>query len=420
MAAASPAPPSSRAAAAAPSSGTATSCRPDRGAPARRPHPGGERRLPDGSGPACRVGRRGRWHQRTTASGTRGASGERDYTYPLEQRAATLWYHDHRMDFTGPQVWRGLAGFHLVHDDEEDALPCPCGDRDIPLMITDRSFAPTARSRYPLLDPSLRASPASRTGTWTGCWVTSSWSTARRGPRSRSNGRATGCGSSTPPTPADTGWSSTRSRRAAARSCRSAATAACSTAPVAPRRHRHRPGRAVRRHRRLLPLPRPARRCDLLNRLGERPDRRGDAVRRRPRARTDDARCRRGSSTIERLDPAAGRDRVDLPLQHSADHGWTINGAAVSTRRRPPARPRLGDHRDLAVHHRRPPPGPRPPRPVPGAEPRQPRARPVRRRLEGHRGRAPCRGSRGRGAVHGLRRARSCCTATTWSTRTWR
>lgn len=61
--------------------------------------------------------------------------GERDYVYPHQQRAATLWYHDHRMDFTGPQVYRGLAGFHLVHDAEEDALPLPGGDRDVPLMV---------------------------------------------------------------------------------------------------------------------------------------------------------------------------------------------------------------------------------------------------------------------------------------------
>jgi spore coat protein A, manganese oxidase len=59
----------------------------------------------------------------------------KDYGYPMEQRAATLWYHDHRMDFTGPQVWRGLAGFHINRDDEEDALPLPKGEKDIPLMI---------------------------------------------------------------------------------------------------------------------------------------------------------------------------------------------------------------------------------------------------------------------------------------------
>ena len=33
-----------------------------------------------------------------------GARGFKDYAYPNEQRAATLWYHDHRIDFTGPQV----------------------------------------------------------------------------------------------------------------------------------------------------------------------------------------------------------------------------------------------------------------------------------------------------------------------------
>jgi spore coat protein A len=76
-------------------------------------------------------------------------AGHRDYTYPIRQRAATLWYHDHRMDFTGPQVYRGLAGFHIVTDDEDDALGLPNGDRDIPLMITDRAFDEDGSFRYP-------------------------------------------------------------------------------------------------------------------------------------------------------------------------------------------------------------------------------------------------------------------------------
>ncbi len=83
----------------------------------------------------------------------------RDYTYPMHQRAATLWYHDHRMDFTGPSVWRGLAGFHLVTDDEEAALPLPVGDRDLPLMIVDRSFDVDGSLRYPSLDPTLLHTP---------------------------------------------------------------------------------------------------------------------------------------------------------------------------------------------------------------------------------------------------------------------
>jgi spore coat protein A, manganese oxidase len=86
-------------------------------------------------------------------------SGSRDYTYPMNQRAATLWYHDHRMGFTGAAVWYGLAGFHLVHDAEEDALPLPKGERDVPIMIADRSFDAVGRLHYPAADPTLTSAP---------------------------------------------------------------------------------------------------------------------------------------------------------------------------------------------------------------------------------------------------------------------
>lgn len=84
---------------------------------------------------------------------------ERVYTFPTQQRAATLWYHDHRMDFTGASVWRGLAGFHLIGDDEEEELPLPTGDRDIPLMISDRAFDRSGQLLYPNLDPTMRTTP---------------------------------------------------------------------------------------------------------------------------------------------------------------------------------------------------------------------------------------------------------------------
>jgi spore coat protein A len=81
--------------------------------------------------------------------------GSRDYVYEMQQPAATLWYHDHRMDFTGPQVYRGLAGFHLIGSDEEDALGLPSGDRDIPMMIVDRAFAADGSFDYPATDSSM-------------------------------------------------------------------------------------------------------------------------------------------------------------------------------------------------------------------------------------------------------------------------
>lgn len=87
------------------------------------------------------------------------SEGSRDYIYPLDQRAATLWYHDHRMDFTGPQVYRGLAGLHIVRDDEEDALPLPREEREIPLLICDRAFGADGSFRYPAMDPALHHQP---------------------------------------------------------------------------------------------------------------------------------------------------------------------------------------------------------------------------------------------------------------------
>jgi FtsP/CotA-like multicopper oxidase with cupredoxin domain len=86
----------------------------------------------------------------------------RDYTFPLDQRPALLWYHDHRMDFTAPAIWRGLAGLQIVRDDAEDSLGLPAGRRELPLMIADRAFAADGGLIYPALDPSLRERPGVR------------------------------------------------------------------------------------------------------------------------------------------------------------------------------------------------------------------------------------------------------------------
>ncbi|BCJ26717.1 multicopper oxidase family protein [Actinocatenispora sera] len=83
----------------------------------------------------------------------------RTHTFPLDQRPTLLWYHDHRMDFTAPAIWRGLAGMHVVRDDAEEALGLPAGPRELPLMITDRAFAADGSLAYPALDPTLRDRP---------------------------------------------------------------------------------------------------------------------------------------------------------------------------------------------------------------------------------------------------------------------
>jgi len=71
--------------------------------------------------------------------------GNRTYTYDFTEagspeRATTLWYHDHRLERTGRNVWRGLAGMFILDDDFDASLPLPRGEREIPLIIADRSF----------------------------------------------------------------------------------------------------------------------------------------------------------------------------------------------------------------------------------------------------------------------------------------
>jgi FtsP/CotA-like multicopper oxidase with cupredoxin domain len=61
----------------------------------------------------------------------------------------TLWFHDHRFDFTSQNVYKGLAGFFLLFDakdsgDENDPNPqafrLPSGEFDIPMLFNDKIF----------------------------------------------------------------------------------------------------------------------------------------------------------------------------------------------------------------------------------------------------------------------------------------
>ena len=67
-----------------------------------------------------------------------GPGASFDYEFPLVQRAGTFWYHPHAHHLTAGQIHRGLAGFFIIEDDEEDALGLPAGDREILLLLQDR------------------------------------------------------------------------------------------------------------------------------------------------------------------------------------------------------------------------------------------------------------------------------------------
>jgi o-aminophenol oxidase len=63
------------------------------------------------------------------------------FHYPMDQRAALLWYHDHVMGITKLDVYAGLAGLWIVRDDRERELGLPGGPPfEVPLLIQDRNF----------------------------------------------------------------------------------------------------------------------------------------------------------------------------------------------------------------------------------------------------------------------------------------
>jgi spore coat protein A len=103
------------------------------------------------------------------------------FQYPNDQRATTLWYHDHTLGMTRLNVYAGPAGFYIVRGGPDDivldgttglpaVLPGPApalGDApgtpyyEIPIVVQDRSFNadgslffPDNRAFFEGLDPS--------------------------------------------------------------------------------------------------------------------------------------------------------------------------------------------------------------------------------------------------------------------------
>jgi spore coat protein A len=88
--------------------------------------------------------------------------GTVSFKYPNDQRATTLWYHDHTLGMTRLNVYAGPAGFYLIRGGPDDViegvLPGPApgvGDDpygeygEIPIVIQDRSFNDDGSLFYP-------------------------------------------------------------------------------------------------------------------------------------------------------------------------------------------------------------------------------------------------------------------------------
>jgi spore coat protein A len=109
----------------------------------------------------------GSWYQTFRAEfqsqwGVAWEPGTAVFQYANDQRATTLWYHDHTLGMTRLNIYAGPAGFYLLRggsdDVESGTLPGPAPARgdppglryyEVPLVIQDRSFNVDGSLFYP-------------------------------------------------------------------------------------------------------------------------------------------------------------------------------------------------------------------------------------------------------------------------------
>ena len=90
----------------------------------------------------------------TQIPGALDEPGAAVYQYRNDQRATTLWYHDHSLGMTRNNVYAGPAGFYMLRGGPDD-LPygvpggLPGGPYEIPIVIQDRSFNADGSLFYP-------------------------------------------------------------------------------------------------------------------------------------------------------------------------------------------------------------------------------------------------------------------------------
>lgn len=76
------------------------------------------------------------------------------------EKLSTLWYHDHRLDFTATNVYAGFSGFYTLFDemdanDETKAgtFQLPSGKYDVPLIMHDVMFDQNGQPSWDFFNP---------------------------------------------------------------------------------------------------------------------------------------------------------------------------------------------------------------------------------------------------------------------------
>lgn len=89
-----------------------------------------------------------KWYDQHYPNVLAGINSSHPGTGDIKESMSTLWYHDHRVDFTAQNVYKGLAGFYLLFNNfdtgnETTGFRLPTyPDFDIPMMFNDKNFDP--------------------------------------------------------------------------------------------------------------------------------------------------------------------------------------------------------------------------------------------------------------------------------------
>jgi FtsP/CotA-like multicopper oxidase with cupredoxin domain len=86
-----------------------------------------------------------------------GYTARGDLVGDPREALSSLWYHDHHLDFTAQNVYKGMAGVYNLFDDkdtgdETTGLRLPSGQYDVPIMFSDPLFDPDCQLVFDLFN----------------------------------------------------------------------------------------------------------------------------------------------------------------------------------------------------------------------------------------------------------------------------
>jgi FtsP/CotA-like multicopper oxidase with cupredoxin domain len=88
---------------------------------------------------------RGQWYDQHYPNVCAGFDSTHPGQGDINESLSTLWYHDHRLDHTAQNVYKGLFGFYLLFNDfdtgdETTGWRLPSGPYDVPMVFHDGLF----------------------------------------------------------------------------------------------------------------------------------------------------------------------------------------------------------------------------------------------------------------------------------------